>query len=114
MPYGPDDVVRRLAAACRTGDATALLAPDVVAVCDGGGRVPAPILPLRGAAEVAWLLHALLPGNDLTVAGVNGRPGLVLRRAGRAVAVIAVTGDHDRVTALWVVLNPAKLRAWHR
>jgi hypothetical protein len=25
-----------------------------------------------------------------------------------------VTGDHGRVTALWVVLNPAKLQAWHR
>ena len=114
MPYGPDDVVRRLAAACRTGDVQAALDPDVVAVCDSGGRVPAPTLPLHGAAEVAWLLQALLPGNDVTIAGVNGRPGLVLHRAGRAIAVIAVTGDHDHVTALWVVLNPAKLRAWHR
>jgi RNA polymerase sigma-70 factor (ECF subfamily) len=114
MPYVPDDVVRRLAAACRTGDVQAVLDPDVVAVCDSGGCVPAPILPLHGAAEVAWLLHALLPGNELTVAGVNGRAGLVLRRAGRAIAVIALTGDHGRVTALWVVLNPAKLQAWHR
>ena len=114
MPAGPDDVVRRLAAACRTGDVRAVLHPDVVAVCDGGGRVPAPILPLHGSAEVAWLLHALLPGTDLMVAVVNGRAGLVLRRAGRAVAVIAVTGADDRVTALWVVLNPAKLQAWHR
>jgi len=114
MPDGPDDVVRRLAAACHTGDVQAVLDPDVVAVCDSGGRVPAPILPQSGAAEVAGLLRALLPGNDLTVAGVNGRAGLVLRRAGRAVAVIAVTCDHDQVTALWVVLNPAKLRAWHR
>jgi RNA polymerase sigma-70 factor (ECF subfamily) len=114
MPQAPDEVVRWLAVACRTGDVTALLAPDAFAVCDGGGRVPAPILPLQGAAEVAWLLHALLPGNDLDVESVNGRAGLVLRRTGRAVAVIAVTCDHDHVTALWVVLNPAKLRAWDR
>ena len=114
MPDDPDDVVRRLAAACHTGDVRTVLDPDVVAVCDSGGRIPAPILPLRGVAEVAGLLHALLPGNDLTVESVNGRAGLVLRRAGRAVAVTAVTCDHDRVTALWVVLNPAKLRAWHR
>lgn len=116
MPGAFDDVVARLAAACRTVDVTAIeaaLGPDAVAVCDSGGRVPAPVLPLHGAAEVAWLLHALLPGNDLTVEHVNGRAGLVLRRSGRAVAVIAVTCEHDRVTALWVVLNPAKLRRWH-
>lgn len=118
MSYVPDDVVPRLAAACRTGDVEAIeavLGPEAVAVCDSGGRVPAPVLPLRGAAEVAWLLHALLPGNDLTVESVNGRAGLVLRRTGRALAVIAVTCDHDQATALWVVLNPAKLRGWqHR
>jgi hypothetical protein len=114
MPDAPDDVVHRLAQACRTGDVVAHLSPDAVAVCDGGGHVPAPVLPLHGAAEVAWLLQALLPGNDLTVESVNGHPGLVLRRAGRAVVVIAVTCDRNLVTGLWVVLNPAKLRAWHR
>ncbi|BCY09218.1 hypothetical protein L3i22_043060 [Actinoplanes sp. L3-i22] len=109
--------MHRLAAACRTGDAetiAAVLSPDVVAVCDSGGRVPAPLLPLRGAGEVAWLLRSLLPGNDLAVQSVNGRAGLVLRRAGRALAVIAVTCVQSQVTAVWVVLNPAKLRAWHR
>jgi len=114
MPDAPDDVVLRLAEAWRTGDVAAQVAPDAFAVCDGGGHVAAPFLPLRGAAEVARLLHALLPGNDLTVESVNGHPGLVLRRTGRAVAVIAVTCDRNLVTALWVVLNPAKLRPWHR
>jgi RNA polymerase sigma-70 factor (ECF subfamily) len=117
MPGAPDDVVRRLAAACRTGDVSAieaLLDPGAVAVCDSGGRVPAPIPPVHGAAEVAWLLRALLPGTDLTVASVNGRAGLVLRQTGRAIAVIAVTCAEDRATTLWVVLNPAKLLGWHR
>lgn len=114
MPGVRDDVVHRLAVACRTGDVTVHLASDAFAVCDSGGHVPAPVLPLRGADEVAWLLQALLPGNDLTVESVNGQPGLVLRHGGRAVAVIAVTCDRNLVTALWVVLNPAKLRPWHR
>jgi hypothetical protein len=115
MPSAHDDVVRRLAAACRTGDVIAIeavLDPAAVAVCDSGGRVPAPIRPLQGAAEVAWLLHALLPGTALTVESVNGSAGLVIRRTGRAVAVIAVSCDEDRATALWVVLNPAKLGGW--
>jgi hypothetical protein len=141
MPGAPDDVVRRLAAACHTGDVLgieALLDPDAVAVCDSGGRVPAPIRPVHGAAEVAWLLRALLPGTnlpgtnllgtdlpgfdlagfdlagfDLAVESVNGRAGLVIRRTGRAVAVIAVSCAEDRATALWVVLNPDKLRRWN-
>jgi hypothetical protein len=117
MPRGHDEVVRRLAAACHTGGVTAIetvLDPGAVAVCDGGGRVPAPTRPVHGAAQVARLLHALLPGTGLTVESVNGCAALVGRRAGTAMAVIAV-GCHDgRATALWVVLNPAKLRGWHR
>ena len=117
MSRVPDDVVRRLAAACHTGDVIAIeavLDPDAVAVCDSGGHVPAPIRPVHGAARVALLLHALLPGTDVTVDGVNGRAALVLRRAGTAVAVIAVGCHEDQATTLWVVLNPAKLRGWHR
>jgi len=117
MPSDHDDVVRRLAAACHPGDVIAIeavLGPDAVAVCDGGGRVPAPIRAVRGAAQVAQLLRALLPGTGLTVESVNGRAGLVARRAGVAVAVIAVGCREDRATILWVVLNPAKLRGWHR
>ncbi|MEU8613401.1 siderophore-interacting protein [Actinoplanes sp. NPDC048791] len=115
MPV-PDEVVHRLAAACRTGDAEAIeaaLSPAAVAVCDSGGRVPAPLLPLVGAGEVTWLLQTLLPETDLMVQSVNGGSGLVLRRSGRALAVIAVTCDQDHVTALWVVLNPNKLRGWN-
>lgn len=117
MPRVHDDVVRRLAAACHTGDVVAIeavLDPDAVAVCDSGGRVPAPIRPVHRAAEVARLLHAVLPGADLTVESVNGHAGLVLRQTRRAVAVIAVSCDQDRAAALWIVLNPAKLRGWHR
>lgn len=114
MPV-PDKLVHRLAAACRTGDAEvieAALSPAAIAVCDSGGRLPAPLVPLVGAGEVTWLLQTLLPGTDLTVESINGESGLVLRRAGRALAVIAVTCDQDTVTALWVVLNPDKLRGW--
>ena len=116
MPVS-DEVVHRLAAACRTGAVEAIdavLSPDVVAVADSGGRVPAPVRPLRGAGEVARLLQTLLPGTDVAVQSINGRAGLVLRRAGRALAVIAVTSDQSRVTALWVVLNPDKLGGWNR
>jgi RNA polymerase sigma-70 factor (ECF subfamily) len=93
---------------------SATLDPAAVAVCDSGGRVSAPLLPVHGAAGIARLLEALRAGSDLTVESVNARAGLVFRRAGRAVAVVGVTCHDDRATALWVVLNPAKLRGWHR
>jgi hypothetical protein len=122
MPHVHDDVVHRLAVACHSGDVIAIeaaLDPDAVAVCDSGGRVPAPIRPVRGAAAVALLLHVLLlrvlrPGTDLTVESVNGSAALVARRIGLAVTVIAVGCCEDRVVNLWIVLNPDKLRVWHQ
>lgn len=115
-----DEVVRRLAEACRSSDAAALLGAldtDVVVVCDGGGAAPAPLGPIYGARDVARVVAVLLcgqPEGELTVEPVNGRAGLALRRAGRAVAVAGVSTADGRVTAVWIVLNPAKLGGWHR
>jgi hypothetical protein len=115
--------VDRLADACRSADAgslRAVLAPECAAICDGG------VLPaVHGAGDVAELLLALCaglpgrekaarrPGEELTIESVNGRPGLALRRSGTAVAVLAATVEEERITALWIVLNPAKLTGWH-
>ena len=115
-----DDVVRRFAEACLRRDIAAVeavLDAEVVAVCDGGGQVPAAVHPIRGAVEVALLVLGLLsgrPDTEVAVEAVNGSAGLALRRDGRATAVISVGGTGSKITALWVVLNPAKLRGWHR
>ncbi len=115
-----DDVVRCIAEACREEDVAALravLAADAVAVCDGGGLVPAALGPVNGADDVALLLTVLLcgrPSTELTIEAVNGRAGLALRRAGRAVAVVAVNVVETEIASVWVVLNPAKLHGWHR
>jgi RNA polymerase sigma-70 factor (ECF subfamily) len=115
-----EDVVRGFADACQVGDVAALRAAldaDAVAVCDGGGVVPAPRRPVHGAQEVARLVAVLLcglPGTELTVESVIGRAGLALRRAGHAVAVVAVEEAGARVTVLRITLNPTKLRGWHR
>ncbi|WP_157594451.1 sigma factor [Streptosporangium amethystogenes] len=115
-----DRVARRFAAACRTGDAAALravLAADAIVVSDGGGKVRAPVQPAYGTDAVARMVTALLigqPGTTLSVGSVNGRTGLVLRRADRAVAVASVSVAEAEVTAVWIVLNPDKLQRWHR
>ncbi|MFI5960188.1 siderophore-interacting protein [Cryptosporangium sp. NPDC051539] len=114
-----DEIVHRFVWACRTGSGAALRAaldPDAVAICDGGGLLPAALSSVRGADDVADLVELLLcraPDGELTVEAVNGRAGLALRRAGRAIAVVALASVEARISALWIVLNPAKLRGWH-
>jgi RNA polymerase sigma-70 factor (ECF subfamily) len=105
-----------LAGACEAADLAtveSLLAPGVVAVCDGGGLVSAPSEPVRGAAEVASLLLTLLAGTLLTRETVNGLPGLAARRAdGSPLAVLVANGSPAEIGSLWIVLNPDKLRRW--
>ncbi|MFI6294810.1 hypothetical protein ACIBEJ_24690 [Nonomuraea sp. NPDC050790] len=114
-----DRVARRFAGACAAGDTAELrgvLAPDAIVVSDGGGKVRAAVRPIHGADAVARFVAALLigqPGTEVTLGSVNGRTGLVLRRAGRAVAVVSVSVAGSEVTAVWIVLNPDKLRRWH-
>ena len=120
MPDRHDDVVRRFVEACRRGDigaVRAVLDADAIAVCDGGGLEPAMTNPVHGAENVARLVMLLLgrePDADVTAESVNGQPGLALRRAAQAIAVVGVTVAGTKVAILWVVLNPAKLRGWHR
>ncbi|MFI6324398.1 hypothetical protein ACIBG8_43220 [Nonomuraea sp. NPDC050556] len=111
-----DRVARLFAAACRAGDAEALrevLALDAIAVSDGGGKIRVAERPIHGADAVARFLTALLPGTEAGLRSVNGRAGLVLRRAGRAVAVVSVSVAGAEVTAVWIILNPDKLQRWH-
>ncbi|WP_157522282.1 hypothetical protein [Herbidospora cretacea] len=116
-PARHDHTTHRFAAACATADPAGLLAvlsPDVVVVSDGGGKVRAPLRPTHGADAAALFLARLLGGIDVHVAPVNGRTGLVLRQAARAVAVVSVSVAADQVTAVWIVLNPDKLEGWQR
>ncbi|MFB9623579.1 hypothetical protein [Nonomuraea helvata] len=120
MPARHDRVARRFAAACEAGDTAALravLAADAMVVSDGGGKLRAAVRPTYGADAIARFLTALLtgrPGTEVAVEPVNGRTGLVLRQAGRAVAVAGVSVAGAKVTAVWIVLNPDKLQRWHR
>ena len=107
-------VVGRFAAACRLADTATmqhLLTPDAIAVLDGVEATA------HGPADVTRLVELVLcarPATELTMESVNGHPGLALRRAGRALAVVAVQVTAGRVAALWIVNNPAKLLRWHQ
>jgi RNA polymerase sigma-70 factor, ECF subfamily len=102
--------------AVETGDLQSLLdilAPDVVALSDGGGVKQAMPRPVVGAGKVARLLTtglARIPAAaSLQSAQVNGYPALILRLNGVIDTVIAVRIDDGLITGLYAVRNPDKL-----
>ncbi|MFF4005781.1 RNA polymerase sigma factor SigJ [Streptomyces sp. NPDC001717] len=93
-----------------------LLDPDATMTADGGGMVGTVLRPVVGGRSVAqYLIHIAdkAPGLTLLERTVNGRPGLVARHTGISVTVAAFEVADGRVTAIWAVRNPEKLRAWN-
>ncbi|MFF5932200.1 RNA polymerase sigma factor SigJ [Streptomyces sp. NPDC012508] len=92
-----------------------LLDPGATMTADGGGLVGAVLRPVEGAERIAqYLIHIAgkAPGLTLLERTVNGRPGLVAQHAGVTVTVAAFGVAGERVTRIWAVRNPEKLRAW--
>ncbi|HEY3502843.1 MAG TPA: RNA polymerase sigma factor SigJ [Actinocatenispora sp.] len=92
-----------------------LLDPDVAMIADGGGIVSAALRPVEGADLVAqYLAHFADRAADLTlsVRTVNGQPGVVVRHAGVTVGVASFAFTDGRISRIWAVRNPEKLRAW--
>ncbi len=109
-------LVERFLAAAREGEIAeleALLAADVAAWSDGGGRVGAARRPVHGRAEVARFLAGVFArfttGLVGRVAEVNGEPALLALRDGELTSVLAVERTGAQVTGLRFVLNPDKL-----
>ena len=102
--------------AVETGDLQSLLdilAPDVVALSDGGGVKQAMLRPIVGADKVARLYAAGLNtvGAEMSVepVQVNGGPALIVRLNGEIDGVMAVRVEDGLVTGLYYVRNPEKL-----
>jgi RNA polymerase sigma-70 factor (ECF subfamily) len=92
-----------------------LLDPDATTVADSGGLVSAETRPIRGAEQIASIMvdiAARTPDMVILERTVNGQPGLVVQQGGVTVTVIALQIVHDRITHLWAVRNPEKLRHW--
>jgi RNA polymerase sigma-70 factor (TIGR02957 family) len=108
------EAVDRFLAAVRHGDLQGLLdvlAPDVVAVADGGGVVSAARRPIEGAERVAGLLIRGLRSVEVEAAAVwlNGSPAFRLDTADGLNAAVSVTVEDGRITRIYVVANPHKL-----
>ena len=93
-----------------------LLDPGATVVADGGGLVTAALHPIEGREQVARYLADIagrVPGG-LTILErtVNGQPGLVAQQDGVTVTVFAFEVAGDKITHIWAVRNPEKLRPW--
>lgn len=112
-----EEVVDRLVAAMNSGDLQGLmdvLAPDVVSVADGGGRVRgAARRPVIGADKLARYLAAGLKklgaGVVFSPMTLNGAPGLRAEQDGRTVGAVSLTVEGGRITHLYSIANPEKL-----
>ncbi|WP_244424827.1 sigma factor-like helix-turn-helix DNA-binding protein [Methylobacterium nodulans] len=105
--------------ASRSGDMAALralLAEDVVAHADGGGKVPATLQPLVGL-EAVLARHAgmardfaLSPSRLVRYAVIDGLPGFVTIEGGNIMQTTALQIEDEKVVAIYVTRNPDKLR----
>ena len=68
-----------------------------------------------GADAIAGFFLRIRAGHthlEVDETAVNGQPGLVARADGQTLAVLAFDVADGRITRLWSVRNPEKLRAW--
>jgi RNA polymerase sigma-70 factor (ECF subfamily) len=109
-------------AASRSGDMTALsamLSADVSMHADGGGKRPAVMSLLFGIEEVMKTQQSLARffakgGSTLIrTAMVNGLPGFITREADGELQTTALDIEDGKVTAIYVVRNPDKLKHLH-
>ena len=107
--------------AVETGDLQNLvdiLAPDVVALSDGGGLKRAVPRPVVGSRKVGRLLEAGLRnfGTGLTAEPVqiNGNPGLIVRRGEATEGIVTLRVENAQITGLYFVRNPEKLSRMDR
>ncbi|MBQ1052569.1 RNA polymerase sigma factor SigJ [Micromonospora sp. C51] len=92
-----------------------LLDPHATVVADGGGLVSTVPHPVEGGDRIARTaidITTRVPDISFLERTVNGRPGLVAQQDGNVVAVLAFLVTEGRITRIWSVRNPEKLRLW--
>ncbi len=112
------EIAEAFFAASRSGDMgqlRSLLAQDVAAHVDGGGRKPAALAPILGL-EAVMGLHAGLArifaergSRLLRYAFVNGLPGFVTLEPDDTLQTTALLVEDGRIVAIYIVRNPDKL-----
>jgi len=108
--------------ASRSGDMkalAALLAADVSAYTDGGGKRPAVMKPIVGFDAVMKALEKLAvlfkhrDSKLVRASFINGLPGFVTLEADGELQTTALDIEDGKITAIYVVRNPDKLKHLH-
>ena len=90
-----------------------LMAPNVVVLSDGGGKVRAARRPVEGADAAARLLigiaHKAAPGLRLEDAMINGVPGWRAWDGEHLAAALQLVIVEDRIAQVLIMMNPDKL-----
>ena len=97
------------------GALIALLDPGATVIADGGGLASAALRPIEGGEQIARYVADLAdraPSLTILERTVNGQPGLVAQQDGVTVTVFAFAVAAGRITHIWAVRNPDKLRPW--
>jgi RNA polymerase sigma-70 factor (ECF subfamily) len=106
-------------AASRNGDMQqlrSLLANDVTAYADGGGKIPAAMQPIVGLEDVIQHHEALAriyaeSMSQLVQYGlINGLPGFVTVEHDNPLQTTALQIEDDKIVGIYVMRNPDKLR----
>lgn len=116
------EIAEAFFAASRSGDMSALgalLAADVSVHSDGGGKRPAAPEAILGFDHVMKLHKALgvlyrkYSSTLVRTALINGLPGFITREADGELQTTALQIEDGKVTAIYVMRNPDKLRHLH-
>ena len=111
-------LVRDIKKAWEAGDIDALIGlldPGATVIADGGGLVSAALRPIEGSEQIARYLAGIAgraPSLTILERTVNGQPGLVAQQDSVTVTVFAFDVAGDRITHIWAIRNPEKLRPW--
>lgn len=116
------EIAEAFFAASRSGDMAALsamLATDVSLHADGGGKRSAAIKPTIGV-DAVMKVHEFLAarfrenGSELVRAAfINGLPGFVTLEADGELQTTALDIEDGKITAIYVMRNPDKLKHLH-
>ena len=123
-PDAGERLARRFVEALRAEDrerVLAVLTDDAILVADGGGRMPALAEVQEGGARLAQLLVGFERMGRVQLerhggqalehefAWLNGEPAVLTLVAGKLLYATVLQLDGDRISALYRVMNPAKL-----
>lgn len=112
------ELLRRFSDASLRGDIeglVALLSKEAVFYSDGGGKAPALPKPIYGAENIArGMVEArkrLVPKNLVRrFVEINGQPGIVTYLEGSPFSVFTLYIAEGRVSQIYVITNPEKLK----